>query len=346
MHYTGNLEKLLHLTANFFSMRSFLIILLVLLSLASCKTTRYVPATSTTRTGYIETYSDIAIREMKRTGVPASIKMAQAILESGDGNSRLARQANNHFGVKCHDWSGRRIYHDDDERNECFRRYTNPEESFRDHSDFLTGRSRYAGLFELDPYDYKSWAKGLKKAGYATNPSYDRLLIRIIEDNELYKLDEGAGLTTINRQPAETGNRISSTASDKNEREVFSRNRIRYIIAENGDNYESLTREMGLMRWELARYNDMPDNYKIQPGDMIYLQPKRIRAEKGLETHTVSQGETMRYISQLYGVRLNRLLERNFMTEGDEPSAGDIIFLRKQGYRENSESNPGVEYDL
>ena len=175
--------------------------LFLFILLFACKSTSYLPPTTTNnRTDYIASYSEIAIREMRRTGVPASIKMAQAILESGDGNSTLARRANNHFGIKCHDWTGRRYYHDDDEINECFRRYNKPEESFHDHSDFLKGRSRYAGLFKLDPDDYRAWAKGLKEAGYATNPNYDILLIKIIEDNQLNKLDSGSGFQAKTRE--------------------------------------------------------------------------------------------------------------------------------------------------
>ena len=310
-----------------------LIILSVLL-ISACKTIRYTPpATSVTRSEYIAAYSDIAVREMRRTGIPASIKMAQAILESGDGNSTLARRGNNHFGIKCHDWTGRRIYHDDDKRNECFRRYSNPEESFLDHSEFLTGRQRYAGLFQLDPYDYKAWARGLKAAGYATNPQYDRLLIRIIEDNELYRLDTGQLVSGSTGEVAENRKRVIDTEPTAGSGNIQTRNRIKYIIAGEGDTYESISSEMGLMRWELSRYNDISPGSSISPGDIIYLQPKRIRAQRGMETHKVSEGENMWHISQLYGVRLDRLLKRNYMQKGEEPSPGDIIYLRRDNPR-------------
>ncbi len=319
-------------------MKYFPIVLLLLILFSSCKTTRRytAPATSTTRTEYINTFSDIAIREMKRTGIPASIKMAQAILESGDGNSTLARQANNHFGIKCHDWTGRRIYHDDDEANECFRRYNNPKESFVDHSEFLTGRGRYAALFQLEPHDYRAWARGLKASGYATNPNYDRLLIRIIEDNSLYKLDTGAAPSFPSRTVSETVLHSGSRSPVEAGRQISRNNRIRYIIAKAGDTYESLTTEMELMRWELARYNDFPDNHTIRPGDIVYLQPKRHRAERGYETHIVKEGETMHQISQKYGVRLDRLLRRNHMERGKEPEPGRVILLRGQTYQDNS----------
>ena len=320
-------------------MKGFRFVVFLLLLLSACKSTRYIPpAVSHTRTEYIATYSNIAIREMRRTGIPASIKMAQAILESGDGNSTLARQANNHFGIKCHNWTGRKIYHDDDLRNECFRSYNSPEESFLDHSDFLTGRARYASLFDLDPSDYKSWARGLKEAGYATNPNYASLLIRIIEDNELYKLD--AGILTAGNQRIVTPSANNTSGSGTSaQREVMKRNRIRYLVAGQGDTYESLTREMELMSWEISRYNDMSGRNSITPGDIIYLQPKRARAARGFDTHIVKQGQTMHQISQLYGIKLNRLLRRNYMEQGQEPSPGDTIFLRRQPYREDPRIN-------
>ncbi len=314
-------------------MKGFRFLLLLLFVLSACKTSRYVPpAVNYNRTDYIHAYSAIAVSEMKRTGIPASIKMAQAILESGDGNSRLARQANNHFGIKCHNWTGRKIYHDDDARNECFRSYNNPMESFLDHSDFLTGRARYAGLFDLDPSDYRAWARGLKTAGYATNPDYDRLLIRIIEDNKLYNLDSGAGLPRLDRD-ATAATAVHAVPVTSPGIEVLQNNRIRYIFARQGDTYESLTREMELMPWELDRYNDLNGERKVNPGDIVYLQPKRNRAERGYDIHIVEQGETMHLISQMYGIKLSRLLRRNHMEEGQEPSPGTSIFLRRQPYR-------------
>jgi hypothetical protein len=142
-----------------------------------------------TLSDYIEKYKDIAMEEMRKNGIPASIKLGQGILESGFGNSPLAVNANNHFGIKCHGWTGRSFYKDDDKPDECFRAYDDPMQSFRDHSEFLTGRPRYSGLFELDIQDYKGWARGLRRAGYATNPRYPELLIRVIEQNKLYEFD-------------------------------------------------------------------------------------------------------------------------------------------------------------
>lgn len=328
-------------------MKNFRVLIFITIVISSCKTIHFIaPATINNRSDYIEAYSDIAIREMRRTGIPASIKMAQAILESGNGTSNLARRANNHFGIKCHDWTGRRIYHDDDERNECFRRYNNPEQSFIDHSDFLTGRPRYADLFKLDPYDYKAWANGLKAAGYATNPNYDRLLIRIIEENELYKLDSSAGIQTRTREVTNRSDRARDSGISAGNPRIMSRNRIKYIVAREGDSYESITRDMGLMRWELSYFNDLPAGARINPGDIIYLQPKRIRAERGSEVHIVKEGETMHQISQLYGVRLNRLLRRNFMEMGQEPVPGRTIFLRRQSNQGDQRDSFRPEFNL
>ena len=322
-------------------MKSSRILFFIILSLSACKPARYIePSVPNSRTEYISLYSNIAISEMNRTGIPASIKMAQAILESGDGNSRLARQANNHFGIKCSNWTGRTVFHDDDARNECFRSYNKPEESFLDHSDFLTNRPRYASLFDLDPYDYKSWAKGLKAAGYATDPAYDSKLISIIERNELYKLDRGTGLPAGTRNVSVTTMKSTGKGQAEGGREILRRNKIRYIIAKEGDTYESLTREMELMRWELARYNDL--SYRsINAGDIIYLQPKRIRAARGSEIHIITEGESMHQISQRYGVRLNRLLSRNYLEKGQEPAPGTTIFLRRQTYREDERITTG-----
>ncbi len=300
---------------------TFIIILLA----TSCKSYRYTaPSISLSRQEYIDNYRDIAIREMHRTGIPASIKLGQAILESGDGNSTLARVGNNHFGIKCHDWTGRRIYHDDDERNECFRRYRNPEESFLDHSDFLTGRPRYGPLFQLDQHDYRAWARGLQEAGYATDPNYASKLIRIIEENELYQYDrEGGRLAdrrATTREPYRPG-----TDSDL---EVMSRNRVNYIISREGDTFESLARELDMKPWEFYRYNDLPREYQLNGGEIVYLQPKRFRSEKGLREHVVSEGESMHCISQLYGIRLRWLLRRNGMSSDKRPEPGTVIRLR------------------
>ncbi len=305
-------------------------LVIIILIVSSCGTFRHSPVPATaSRQEYIDAYSDIALREMQRTGIPASIKLAQAILESGDGNSTLARIGNNHFGIKCHDWTGRRIYHDDDERNECFRRYSHPEESFLDHSDFLTGRPRYGHLFQLDTYDYRGWARGLQSAGYATDPNYANSLIRIIEENELYQYDREMGYFA-ERRAAER--RVTDRESDRTDgfrsREISYRNRIAYVTAREGDTFESLARQFGMKPWEFYLYNDLPREYSLRGGEIIYLQPKRFRSERELKEHVVSRGETMHCISQLYGIRLRWLLRRNDMSSDKMPEPGTVIKLR------------------
>lgn len=318
----------------------------------SCKTTSYQTSSQDySRQQYIQQFAPLAVSEMKRTGIPASIKLAQAILESGDGNSRLAKRANNHFGIKCHDWRGPRIYHDDDHRGECFRKYRSADASFRDHSEFLKTRSRYAFLFDFDPTDYAAWAQGLKSSGYATNPSYDRLLIRIIEENQLHQYDKGG--TAVN-QSAVTSTRPSvplqasvPSLESLSDRPVSTINHIRYVIAREGESFESLAREFRLMAWELPRYNETDPQTKLREGDIVFLQPKKNRAELGNESHVIEEGETLYRVSQLYGVKLERLRFRNGLQPGEEPSAGQTIWLRRnKPVQDEAPSMPKIEFEL
>ncbi len=288
-----------------------------------------------TREEYIEMYRDLAIEEMKRSGIPASITLAQGCLESDNGNSTLAARAKNHFGIKCHGWKGKHIIHDDDEKNECFRKYRSVAESYSDHTDFLMNSPRYSFLFELDQTDYKGWAKGLKKAGYATSPKYADLLIRLIEENELHRYDTGK-----RRRRDEQGALadIDDLEIEVGKRRILVRNRIDYIIAKEGDSYQGLTRELDLMPFELAKYNEIPRDSKIEKGQVLYLQPKRSKASVEFKFHTVEEGETMYDLSQMYGIRLKKLLQKNLMKKGEEPEPGDIIYLRKK----KDEMEPGT----
>ncbi|MDO9680976.1 MAG: glucosaminidase domain-containing protein [Bacteroidales bacterium] len=286
-----------------------------------------------TREEYIKTYKDLAIRQMKSHGIPASIILAQACLESGDGNSRLAREANNHFGIKCHNWTGETILHDDDEKNECFRKYSHPEGSFTDHSEFLRYRERYKILFDLDPLDYKAWAHGLKSAGYATNPDYARLLIKIIEDYRLYLFDSSS--SELPPSPSQVENEYEidmRVASDLYKfslaRKHLNRNGITFIIAGERDSYSSLAKEYNLFTRELLRFNDLNSQVPISDGTIVYLERKRERGDKDLSKHIAESGETMYFISQKYAIRLNSLYKINNMKKGDEPLAGYEIKLR------------------
>ena len=274
---------------------------------------------------YIKKYKGVAIREMKKHGIPASITLAQGILESGSGKSYLAREANNHFGIKCHeDWKGSRVYHDDDTKNECFRSYKDPDESFRDHSEFLTTRSRYAFLFDESPTDYKAWAKGLKKAGYATNKKYPQLLIDLIEKYQLHKYDlkgynESDEMDTTAVEPEFVVNPFQVN---------LSKNLVKYIEVKEGDTYESIAAQAEVRLHKLLEYNDLAFDSKIQPGDKVYLQPKKRRATVENEYYTVQQGETMYSISQQFGIKLRYLYKWNDMPVGTQPFMGQVLKLR------------------
>ncbi len=280
------------------------------------------------RDSYIEKYADLAMQEMQRMKIPASITLAQGCLESDNGNSRLARNGNNHFGIKCHDWDGHRMFHDDDKRNECFRSYKTDADSYRDHSEFLM-KERYAGLFELRPDDYRGWARGLKKAGYATARNYADLLIDIIEENELYLYDQMVltGRTTF---PVEESSHASSTTTEARfRRELRTRNGVNYILTRPGDTPESLRHELKLYKNEIYRYNELEKGCQLLPGTVIYLQPKRRTAARGKEVHLVEEGDSMHSISQLYGLKLKCLYKMNLMSPGEEPLPGQEIYLRK-----------------
>jgi LysM repeat protein len=308
---------------------------------------------------YIDHYKDLAVSEMKRSGVPASITLAQGMIESDHGRSTLAREANNHFGIKCHDdWTGPRIRHHDDRRNECFRKYSRPEESFIDHSDFLRTGSRYSSLFALPVTDYRGWARGLKKAGYATDPHYADMLIRKIEENNLQDFDVyyAAALSKPVTQPvpseelkpavrAPAATKVTGSAPEQkagitpvindnftvrlNTPRVMENNRLQYIVVKEGETLEMIEKEYQVFRWELQRFNDLGDDFSPIPGQMLYLQPKRDKAELGNEKHTSVSGDTMHSISQKYGVKLKKLYEYNRMAEGEEPGSGQVVWLRQ-----------------
>jgi LysM repeat protein len=278
-----------------------------------------------TRLEYIDTYKDLAMQEMERTGIPASITLAQGILESGDGNGMLARRGNNHFGIKCHDWKGKTINHDDDEKNECFRKYKSVEESYRDHSDFLTSGSRYDELFTLKPDDYKAWAKGLKKAGYATSPTYAEALIRIIEENRLYEYDIQVLAATGSGHRARP---VFETTEYAGGRKAYYNNRVKYVLAREGDSFYSLSEELDLLQWQLPKYNDLPEKTLFAEGEKVYLQPKRNKAEAGKKIHIVKEGETLQSISQLYAIKLNKLALRNHLAADALLKPGQQLLLR------------------
>ena len=286
---------------------------------------------------YIEKYSELAVSEMNRTGVPASVTMAQGLLESAAGQSTLAVKANNHFGIKCHsDWKGEKMYRDDDVMQECFRVYSAPEASFRDHSDFLRYRDRYKSLFELEPTDYKGWARGLKEAGYATDPNYASKLIHIIEKYKLSSLDRGI---EVPEKPLEL-EKATEYKPAKGTKEIYrfpvSRtiymiNGVPCVYALEGDDYASIAANNGLFLWELLAFNDLSMTEPLQPGDIVFLKAKKNKAAPGVVKYIVgSDSETLRSISQRFGVKASALRRLNKRSEFYEPREGDTIQLRRR----------------
>ena len=265
---------------------------------------------------YIKKYRELAVEEMKKYHIPASITLAQGLLESGAGQSTLARKSNNHFGIKCgSDWRGKTVSHDDDARGECFRAYKHPKESYEDHSKFLAGRSRYASLFKLKITDYKGWARGLKKAGYATNPRYADQLIGIIELYELHKYDEKNYLKWIKKNP--------------NPHQTYIANDLLYIVVRAGDSWKSISKEFDISQKKLRKYNDLYKGYALQVGDILYLEKKNKKADKEHIVHVLRAGESMYSVSQKYGIRLKNLYKMNKMDADDSaPEVGTILRLR------------------
>ena len=265
---------------------------------------------------YIKQYRDLAVDEMKKYHIPASITLAQGLLESGAGQSTLARKSNNHFGIKCgSDWQGKTVRHNDDARGECFRAYKHPKQSYEDHSKFLAGRPRYASLFKLKITDYKGWARGLKKAGYATDPRYAQRLIDIIELYDLDKYDKKGGLKWMKENP--------------NPHQPYIANGLLYMVVRTGDTWKSISKEFDISQKKLRKYNDLYKGYELQPGDILYLEKKNRKAQKEHIVHVLRAGESMYLISQKYGIRLKNLYKLNKM-DADEPApeVGTILRLR------------------
>ena len=351
------------------------------------------PAEDTPQQRYIDKYADLAVEEMRRTGVPASITLAQGLLESRYGQSDLAVKGNNHFGIKCHsDWNGAKMRVDDDKSRECFRKYRTVEQSYRDHSDFLRYRDRYKFLFDLNPTDYKGWAYGLKKAGYATDPAYPKKLINLIEEYELYKYDSGRRVKKnkaknekkqkqeLETTPAGADVAVAATTSDKTKKEKvrkqkvkkekvkkdkkapqavkspsqleqprpmkeekpedvvrfslsrqkYSLNGVPFVYSSAGDSYASLAAANNLFLREILRFNDLDSAEDLRPGTIVYLQPKKKQAVKGLDKHIVeSSDETLRDIAQRYAITLKSLCKLNDMAPDNTLREGNVIVLRK-----------------
>lgn len=297
---------------------------------------------------YIEKYKQLAIEEMKRSGVPASIKLAQGILETEAGKSDLVRRSNNHFGIKCKtNWTGEKVYHDDDARGECFRAYSSSEESYRDHSDFLRNNQRYASLFTLRPTDYEGWANGLKKAGYATNPRYPQLLVKTIEEYNLQlyteialglKTDPGSALV---QHTPQTEVKVSPEPVVKKEvvqavakpapvwpQGVFAINETKVVYAAAGTSLLAIAKEYSVGLPRLLDFNDMTEKDILEEAQLLYLQRKR--KSGAAEFHIVQQGENLYSISQVQGIRLESLLALNHLEKWMQPASGEKLALKRK----------------
>lgn len=276
---------------------------------------------------YINQYRDLAIEQMLKFKIPASITLAQGLLESGAGYSELATKGNNHFGIKCHGWTGRKTYHDDDEAQECFRAYNNVYESYEDHSLLLSRQPRYRSLFSLDGDDYKGWAHGLKKCGYATSPTYAQKLIGIIE---LYKLQQYDKAKKYDRFMESRTYKDSPSAKGGILHPIHRCNKNYYIVVKQGDTFRSLGKELGLSYRKIAKYNERNKRDKLVVGETIYLKKKQKKADKTYKNrpHTVKPGESMYSIAQYYGMRVKSLYKKNGLSPDYVPKVGDKLRVR------------------
>ena len=275
---------------------------------------------------YIDQYKDIAIEEMANYRIPASITLAQGLLESGAGKSYLSKAGNNHFGIKSHGWPGRTIRHDDDKKQESFRAYDSPRQSYEDHSKFIANRERYQRLFALNITDYRGWAHGLKACGYATNPKYAQRLISIIETYKLYQYDTMSPqrqMVAVEREePAVVSRRAVYTVHP-----IKAYNQNYYVYARRGDSFESIGREVGVSASNLAKYNERNADETLREGDVIYLRKKQKKADSRFkhQPHVVKQGESMYSIAQTYGMRLKSLYKLNHLDPDYAIKAGDRL---------------------
>jgi LysM repeat protein len=298
---------------------------------------------------YISIFKDIAIREMERSGIPASITLAQGIHESGFGNSNLAQSANNHFGIKCgNDWKGDNYQKiSDDTMVSCFRKYGSPEESYIDHTELLLKRKNYKFLFEYKRTDYKNWAHGLRKAGYASDPKYPEKLISTIEKNELQKYDTMAVAYIVfddnnlddNDETVINGDNSSTRALRRKPRSFlfaayrkgfFRQNNASYVVAQKGESPLAAAARFGIPYQRFLRFNDLKDGDQLIEYQYIYIQPKKSSYKGDTKTHKIEADETIYEIAQYYGIRMTAILQRNLLKEGEEPARGEIVLLAEK----------------
>ena len=292
-------------------------LLFFIATLAEAATQRKIPSYEK----YIKTYSALAIEQQKKYKIPASITLAQGLLESGAGQSDLARRSNNHFGIKCHsDWRGGRVYHDDDLRGECFRKYKRVEDSYEDHSKFLK-RSRYDRLFQLKITDYKGWARGLQKCGYATDRAYANKLIKVIEDYELYRYDTGK----VHKLTRQEKKKLKYPTVKYT---IYRTYGLLYVYAKENDSFDQIAQNLDFPVKDLKKFNEVPEDFPLQKGDIVYIEKKKKKADKPNYDHVVQVGESMHSIAQKYGIQIKSLYKINKKDKDYVPEEGDVLKLR------------------
>lgn len=292
-------------------------LLFFIATLAEAATQRKIPSYEK----YIKTYSALAIEQQKKYKIPASITLAQGLLESGSGQSDLARRSNNHFGIKCHsDWRGGRVYHDDDLRGECFRKYKRVEDSYEDHSKFLK-RSRYDRLFQLKITDYKGWARGLQKCGYATDRAYANKLIKVIENYELYRYDTGK----VHKLTRQEKKKLKYPTVKYT---IYRTYGLLYVYAKENDSFDQIAQNLDFPVKDLKKFNEVPEDFPLQKGDIVYIEKKKKKADKPNYDHVVQVGESMHSIAQKYGIQIKSLYKMNKKDKDYVPEEGDVLKLR------------------
>lgn len=292
--------------------------LLLLLCLYSLPATAESQRKLSSYQKYIKQYGELAVKHQKKYRIPASITLAQGLLESGAGQSTLARRSNNHFGIKCHtEWRGSSVRHDDDLRGECFRKYRSVADSYEDHSRFLAERPRYAALFRLDTRNYKGWARGLQQCGYATDRAYANKLIKVIEDYELYRYDSHKGQGRTHRETLPL-----------RRYQVYRTHGLLYVYAKENDSLDRIAASLGFSAKALRKFNEVPEDFPLERGDIVYLEKKKKRADKPDYDHVVQIGESMHSIAQQYGMQVKSLYRLNKKHKDYIPEEGDVLKLR------------------
>ena len=292
-------------------------LLFFIATLAEAATQRKIPSYEK----YIKTYSALAIEQQKKYKIPASITLAQGLLESGAGQRYRARRSNTPFGIKCHsDWRGGRVYHDDDLRGECFRKYKRVEDSYEDHSKFLK-RSRYDRLFQLKITDYKGWARGLQKCGYATDRAYANKLIKVIEDYELYRYDTGK----VHKSTRQEKKKLKDPTVKYT---IYRTYGLLYVYAKENDSFDQIAQNLDFPVKDLKKFNEVPEDFPLQKGDIVYIEKKKKKADKPNYDHVVQVGESMHSIAQKYGIQIKSLYKMNKKDKDYVPEEGDVLKLR------------------